>query len=182
MNARAHYNLGVDYLYSGRLDDAIASWQTTIALSPGFIGAWYNIGAAQLSRGQGEVSLAAFQKEPSEVWRLIGLPMAYHALGKKAESDAALATLTAKHASDSAYNIAYVHGFRNESDLAFEWLDIAIAYGDTGLSDVNFESAFADMREDARWAQMLRRLGKSPEQLAAVKFRRTARESSFSRR
>ena len=170
VNARAHYNLGLDYLCSGRVDDAIASWQTTIALSPGFIGAWYSIGSAQLSRGQGDAALASFQKEPSEVWRLIGLPMAYHALGKKAESDAALARLTAEHASDSAYNIAYVHGFRNENDLAFEWLEKAIAYGDTGLSDVTFEPAFAGMRQDRRWAQVLRRLGKSPGQMAAVKF------------
>ena len=170
VNARAHYNLGLDYLCSGRVDDAIASWQTTIALSPGFIGAWYSIGSAQLSRGQGDAALASFQKEPSEVWRLIGLPMAYHALGKKAESDAALARLTAEHASDSAYNIAYVHGFRNENNLAFEWLEKAIAYGDTGLSDVTFEPAFAGMRQDRRWAQVLRRLGKSPGQMAAVKF------------
>lgn len=170
VNARAHYNLGVDYLYSGRVDDAIASWQTTIALSPGFIGAWYNIGTAQLSRGQNEAALASFQKEPSEVWRLIGLPMAYHALGKKAESDAALAKLTAEHASDSAYNIAYVHGFRGEDNLAFQWLEKAIAYQDTGLSDVAFEPAFAGIRQDPRWTRMLRKLGKSPEQLAAVKF------------
>ena len=170
VNARAHYNLGVDYLYSNRVDDALASWQTTIALSPEFIGAWYNIGTAQLSRGQGQAALASFQKEPSEVWRLIGLPMAYHALGKRPESDAALAKLTAEHASDSAYNIAYVHGFRGENDLAFQWLDRAIAYQDTGLSDVAFEPAFAGMRLDPRWTQMLRKLGKSPEQLAAVKF------------
>ena len=170
VNARAHYNLGVDYLYSNRVDEAIASWQTTIALSPGFIGAWYNIGTAQLARGQSELALASFQKEPSEVWRLIGLPMAYHALGKEAESDAALAKLTTEHASDSAYNIAYVHGFRGENDLAFQWIERAIAYKDTGLSDVAFEPAFAGMRLDPRWSQMLRKLGKSPEQLAAVKF------------
>ncbi|OGT56264.1 MAG: hypothetical protein A3E01_06850 [Gammaproteobacteria bacterium RIFCSPHIGHO2_12_FULL_63_22] len=170
VNARAHYNLGVDYLYSNRVDEAIASWQTTIALSPGFIGAWYNIGTAQLARGQSELALASFQKEPSEVWRLIGLPMAYHALGKKAESDAALSRLIAEHATDSAYNIAYVQAFRGEHDQAFQWLERAIAYKDTGLSDVAFEPAFDGMRKDPRWAQMLRKLGKSPEQLAAVKF------------
>ena len=30
---------------------------------------------------------AATQKESSEVWRMIGLPMVWHALGKKAESE-----------------------------------------------------------------------------------------------
>ena len=170
VNARAHYNLGVDYFYSNRLPDAIASWQTTLALSPGFIGSWYNIGSAQLVLGEHEAALSSFQKEPSEVWRLIGLPMAYHALGKHAESDVALARLTTEHASDSAYNIAYVHGFRGETDLAFEWIDKAIAIKDTGLSDIAFEIGFNGLHKDPRWKQVLRKLDKSPEQMAKVKF------------
>jgi hypothetical protein len=39
---------------------------------------------------------------------MIGLPMAYHALGRKAGSDAALAALIAKYEKDAAYNLAYV--------------------------------------------------------------------------
>ena len=170
LNARAHYNLGVDYFYSSRLPDAVASWQTTLALSPGFIGTWYNIGSAQLMLGQKEAALSSFQKEPSEVWRLIGLPMAYHALGKHAESDAALAKLTAEHASDSAYNIAYVHGFRGETDQAFEWIDKAIVNKDTGLSDIAFEVGFYGLHKDSRWSPVLRKLDKSPEQMGKVTF------------
>jgi hypothetical protein len=40
---------------------------------------------------------------------MIGLPMAYHALGRKADSDAALAALIAKYEKDAPYNIAYVY-------------------------------------------------------------------------
>ena len=65
---------------------------------------------------------------------MIGLPMAYHALGRKADSDAALAALIAKYEKDWAYNIAYVYAFRGEADKAFEWLDKAVEYGDPGLS------------------------------------------------
>ena len=59
------------------------------------------------------------------MWKMIGLPMAYHALGRKADSDAALAALIAKWEKDSPYNIAYVYAFRGEADKAFARADKA---------------------------------------------------------
>ena len=87
-----------------------------------------------LLKGDAPAALAEIEQEKSEVWRLIGLPMAYHALGRKTESDAALATLIAKYEKDGPYNIAYVYAFRGDADKAFEWLDKAVQYQDPGLS------------------------------------------------
>ena len=170
VNARAHYNLGVDLFFAGRNDEAVASWRTTLALSPEFIGTEYNLGMADLLAGRPRQALAAMQREPAEIWRMIGLPMALHSLGRDAEADAALAELVAGHAQDSAYNIAYVHAWRGQADAAFEWLERAIANHDTGLSDLVLEPAFARLHTDPRWMPLLERLGKSPQQLAAVSF------------
>jgi TolB-like protein/tetratricopeptide (TPR) repeat protein len=170
INARAHYNLGLDLLYAGRPDEAIASWRTTLALTPGFIGTSYNMGLAHLLEGRHAEALASMQGEPSEIWRMIGLPMALHSLGRSAEADAALAALVARHAEDSAYNIAYVQAWRGNPDAAFEWLDRAIENHDTGLPDLIREPAFASLHQDRRWLPLLERLGKSPAQLAAVRF------------
>ena len=71
-------------------------------------------------------------KKRARSWRLIGLPMAYHALGRKTESDAALATLIAKYEKEGAYNIAYVYAFCGDADKAFEWLDKAVALSRSG--------------------------------------------------
>ena len=59
--------------------------------------------------------------------------MVYHALGRKADSDAALTALIAKYEKGASYNIAYVYAFRGEADKAFEWLNKAIEYGDAVL-------------------------------------------------
>ena len=67
-----------------------------LSLSPGYGLADYQICEAMLLKGDAPAALAEIEQEKSEVWRLIGLPMAYHALGRKTESDAALATLIAK--------------------------------------------------------------------------------------
>ena len=96
--------------------------------------------------------------------------MAHDALGNKAESDAALAELIRKHEKDSAYNVAYVLAYRGEADRAFEWLDKAAAYHDPGLATIVVNPLFANIYQDPRWLPFLRKLGKAPEQLAAIKF------------
>ena len=60
--------------------------------------------------------------------------------------------------------------FRREADRAFEWLDKAVAYHDPGLSDIVVEPLFANLHQDPRWLPFLRKLGRAPEQLAAIKF------------
>ena len=102
---------------------------------------------------------------------MIGLPMAYHALGGKAESDAALAALIAKYEKETSYNIAYVYAYRGEADKAFAWLDKAVEYGDPGLSDIVTENLFDKIHADARWLPFLRKIGKAPEQLAKIEFK-----------
>ena len=63
------------------------------------------------------------------------MSMAYHALGRKADSDAALAALIAKYEKDGPYNIAYVYAYRGGADKAFEWLDKTVEYGQEGLEE-----------------------------------------------
>ena len=170
VHAQAHGNLGETYRHAGRLDATIASYRIALSLSPGRAYAQYAIGVALLLKGDPAGALTAMQQESSEVWRMIGLPMAWHALGMNAESDGALAELIQKYEKDSAYNIAYVLAYRGETDRAFEWLDKAVAYRDPGLAAIAVDPLFANLHRDPRWLPFLRNLGKAPEQLAAIKF------------
>ena len=96
--------------------------------------------------------------------------MINHALGRKAESDAALAEMIAKYQKEDAWNIAYTYAFRGEADHAFEWLDKAIVYRDPGLSLTAVQWTFTKIHDDPRWLPFLRKIGRAPEQMAAVKF------------
>jgi hypothetical protein len=98
---------------------------------------------------------------------------AYYAVGRKAESDAALSALVAKLEKDASYNIAYSYAFRGEVDRAFEWLDKAVQYKDGGLSEIVYEQFFDKMRSDPRWLPFLRKIGRAPEQLAKIEFKVT---------
>ena len=51
------------------------------------------LGDVYLEQGRFPEALAAFEKEPDEGFRLLGLAAAYHALGRNAQSSAALEQL-----------------------------------------------------------------------------------------
>jgi TolB-like protein/lipoprotein NlpI len=171
VNVNALFNLGLRQRSAGRFDAAIASFRTVLSLAPGRGNAHAQLGSALLLKGDAQGALAEIKQETSEVWKMMGLPMAYHALGRKADSDAALATLIAKNEKDGPYNIAYVYAYRGEADEAFAWLDKAVEYGDPGLADIVTEKLFDKIRADPRWLAFLRKLGKAPEQLAKIEFK-----------
>jgi len=162
--------LGIDYLHAGRYDEAIATFHTLLSLSPGYGGAHYDIGEALLLKGDAAGGLAQMRQETAENWRLVGLPLAYCALGRKADADAAFAVLIAKYAKDWSYNIAYDYAYCGEADPAFAWLDKAVAYRDPGLAWIVMQNLFDKIRQDPRWLPFLRKLGYAPEQLAKIPF------------
>ena len=170
-NARQLANLAFTYVSAHRLDEAITANRRALRLSPGRGSTNYALGVALLLQGDPPAALAEMQKETSDVWRLIGTPMVLHALGRKDEADAAVATLIEQLEKDAPFNIACVFAFRGDADKAFEWLDKAIQYADPGLSDIASEVFFDNVRSDPRWLPFLRREGYAPEQLAKIEFK-----------
>ena len=103
-----------------------------------------------------------FRKIDNEGLRLAGIAMAEHALGHAKESQQALDELIAKHAQDSAYQIAEAFAWRGEKDPAFEWLERAYQQRDGGLSEVKVDPLLSSLRGDPRYRALLRKM-KLPE-------------------
>ena len=85
---------------AGRLDAAISTFRTSLSLSPDRGAAHFQFGMTLLSKGDAAGALAEIEQETSEVWSRIGHAIAYHALGRNAESGEALAELIAKYEQD----------------------------------------------------------------------------------
>ncbi|HSG66336.1 MAG TPA: tetratricopeptide repeat protein, partial [Gammaproteobacteria bacterium] len=100
VNVTSLYILATAQLWAGRFDAAIASYRTVLDLNPDRGGAHYGLGVAFLLAGDAISSLAEFERERTS-WRRIGLPMAYHALGRTADADAAVVELVESDASDA---------------------------------------------------------------------------------
>jgi TolB-like protein/Tfp pilus assembly protein PilF len=171
VNLTTLFNLGVQQRMAGRYDAAIGSLRTLLSLSPSYGGAHYGLGITLMLKGDATAALAEIEQEKNEAYRMIGLAIAYCALGRKAEADAALNGLIAKYEKDASYNIAYVYAFCGDADKAFGWLDKAVAYQDGGLGEIVAENLFDKIRSDPRWLPFLRKIGKAPDQLAKIEFK-----------
>jgi len=92
--------------------------------------------------------------------RLFGRALAYHAMGRKREADAALAELIKydRHA-EMSYQIAEVYAFRGEADRAFEWLERAYDQRDPGLPPhLKGDLLLQNIRHDPRYTALLNKM------------------------
>src|SRR4029453_9424923 len=110
--------------------------------------------------------LTEVDRETDEQLRLAVQAMTYHSLGRKSDSDAALAELVRKYEGTSAFSIATVLAIRGEADRAFEWLDKAAQYHDTNVGTLAVYPTLVSLHSDPRWLPFLRKLGMTPDQLA----------------
>ncbi len=151
--------LGCTLLNAGRLEEAEAALKKGVELNPGYAGAFSFLGRVSLSEGRPAAALVEVQRETQPVWRLQGLALVHHALGRKKEADAALAELVERFQNDWAVQIAEAYAFRGETDRAFEWLERAFVQHEPGLPWVKTSSSFKSLQSDPRYAAFLERLG-----------------------
>jgi len=170
LTASGHTNLGSSYLLVHRWDEAIASYQATLKLSPGYIGAYYRIGVALLLKGDTVAALDAFSHEKDEEYQVKGKAMALHDLGRHEEFEAKLAELITRWGSDWPSEVAHVFAYIGDADNAFQWLNQAIEQNEEGLIEQIFHPFYDAIHKDPRWDAVLRRMGCSPEQLDAIQF------------
>jgi TolB-like protein/DNA-binding winged helix-turn-helix (wHTH) protein/Flp pilus assembly protein TadD len=157
LDVGGYYWLSTVQLRRGRLADAEAAIRRGLEIAPTFPFGPYALGVILLVRSQPQAALTAFSKEPLEAARINGSAMAYFALGRKAESDAALAQMLKSYAY-IPFGIATIYAFRGESDEAFKWLDRAYDGKDQFLYRIKFAPEFDKLHEDPRYKAFLKKM------------------------
>jgi TolB-like protein/DNA-binding winged helix-turn-helix (wHTH) protein len=158
LNANSWESLGETEFWMGQLDDAAADSKKGLALSPdGFPGP-IQLSQIYVMQGRSQDALPEIELVRYDPIRAFLYAIAYHALGRKKESDAALSNLITKYHASMAYQIAQVYAFRNQSNEAFEWLDRAYAQRDDGLIGTRVEPLLKNLHNDPRFAAFLKKL------------------------
>jgi len=143
----------------GRYDEANAALQTALELNPREIWQIHETrGEILLVQGRPQEALAEMEREPPGWSHELGIALAYHALGQRKDSDAALARLISLGQNDYAYQIAQVYAYREEVDEAFRWLEHAYRLHDPGLMWFRTDLKLKSLRGDPRYADLLRRM------------------------
>jgi len=169
-NALAYNNLGIRYRYIGKYKQAREALSRTLTLNPKFIGAEYEIGATLLLEGDYTNAAKAFGREPHAVFTNIGMAMTYYGLGEISRSFELTNELIGSYGEPLAYYLAQIMAFRGENDDAFEWLEKAYLANDGEMAYIIVEPLLNNLHTDKRWIPFLESIGKSPAQLADIKF------------
>jgi len=158
LSVSAHHTLGLHASYAGRLDEAEMALRKALELDPAYPGARQSLARVFLARSQPQAALEQMQQETEPFWRRDGLALAYHALGRQEQADAALADLLEKDKSSAAFQIAEVYAFRSERDKAFDWLERAYAQRDGGLAEIKGDPLLKNLESDPRYAAFLKKM------------------------
>jgi hypothetical protein len=116
------------------------------------------IAYAFLLEGNPNEALKIAPRSTSEIFRLTPVAMAYHDLGRDAESRRLLDELIAKYHDFGAYQIAQVFAWRGDRDHAFEWLERAYAQNDGGLTMIKADPMVRRLHDDPRFSALLKKM------------------------
>jgi predicted Zn-dependent protease len=144
-------------LYAHRPTEAEAVLRRALSFAPNADVVRFELATALLHQGKTLEAISQLEQSPGEsIFHLCGLAIVYFAAGRKADSDAALAELAAKHPQDGAAWIAFAHAYRNEKDEAFKWIGIAYQEHER-VWGLKAATVWNNLRGDPRYQDWLRK-------------------------
>ena len=158
-------NLGLTYYWARRYDLAIDQLKTAIQLEPNFFRARLHLGMVYERKAMEREAITELRKARSineTPWTLAGLGHAYASFGERAEAKKLLAQLMklSRNQYVSCATIAVVYaGFGDELDKTIEMLEKAYEERSGLLIWLKVWSIFDNLRSDARFVRLLRRIG-----------------------
>ena len=156
------------YFSKGDLNAAIAQCKAVIELDPNYPRAHEYLGLGYLKKGLQSEAIAEFQKAVELSGRerrpLRDLGYGYAIAGKHAEALSVLKELEQKYERHEAIgqDLAAVYAGLGEKDQAFAWLEKDFQGRSGLLAWIRWTPAFESLRDDPRYADLLRRMGLRP--------------------
>ena len=143
----------------GNVDNTIAQARAGLATDPNDALGLQMLGYALVAKGQPEEAMTTAALLPSDdVFRLT-IEAAAAAGTDRAASDRLLAKVRAIHGDSAQYQIAQIHAWRREPDLAFAAIQRAWDGLDPGLIGLKTDPLLAPIRSDPRFSGWLRKIG-----------------------
>ena len=151
--------------YGTQYDLMIESNRKKLELDANFAGAYLGLGKAYALKGMYQDAIAAFQKgldlSGGAPNYLSFLGYTYGVWGKRNEAKKILLQLNqlSKRRYVSPYEIGLVYIGLGEKDMAFDWLQKAVADRSIRLVPLKAGEEMASLRSDPRYAELLSRIG-----------------------
>jgi TolB-like protein len=157
LNAESWESLAETEFFAGQLEEGAADAKKALELSPDVWPGPMVLSNIYVMLGRPNDALPQIELIRYEPSRAYLHAIAYYALGREKESDAALSELIAKYPRN-LHRIADVYAYRNQSDEAFQWLERAYAQHDSGLIQTKVDPFLKGLHKDPRFAAFLKKL------------------------
>ena len=171
MSPITSYIVTAAYLANDRIDDAIIEGQRTLQLDPNYFYLDSVLAAAYREKGNFPEAIALYTKA-QEATHLpsSGLAVTYARIGQQIEARNILAQLVQAREKRyvSAPLIAAVWTALGDKEEAFLWLERAFAEHSGILQWIAFLPEFRALHSDARFPQLLQRVGASPDTILRI--------------
>ena len=158
-------NTGWVFYFARNYDEAIKQYRGVIETNPNYFRSHRLLGTSYLQKGQPEEGIAEIQKavalsgDSAEEKAYLGY--AYAVSGHRREAEKVISELQAqaKRRYVAPYLLALVYVGLDEKDQAFAWLEKAYEDRSPNLIWLNVEPIFDSLRSDARFVDLVRRVG-----------------------
>jgi TolB-like protein/Tfp pilus assembly protein PilF len=159
LNSGTYTALSYVQISRGQSAEAEAALRRALEISPTASRVHYILGIVLLVRGESQAALTEMLKEKDAGVSLAGSAMAYFALGRQADSDAALAQILKNEANHHPFYIAKIYAFRGERDEALQWLDRAYVQKDPTLFfHIVGDPIMKSLKVDPRYKAFLKKM------------------------
>ncbi|MBS1791364.1 MAG: protein kinase [Acidobacteria bacterium] len=161
-------HVGNIFYRARRYDEAIAALKEALELEPNFIAARFYLGMCYLKQKRFEMALAEFQTSkqavPNSSEALVLLALTYSEMGKLERTRQCLSELREVTKSHYASSVSFgiIHAALGEMDKAFEYMNQAFEEGAPVIRGLKTDPLFDNMRQDPRFAGLMRRAGLTP--------------------
>jgi adenylate cyclase len=158
--------VGEAYRGAGDVAGAVSEWQRVIELEPNFPLSHFFLGGIYAEQQRFDEAIAESEKAVALSGRgglfLGALGRSYALAGQELEAMAILAELEQRYAENTAsgFNLAHVYIGLRDIEQVLKWLERDFETGNTGgLVLVTFRDFYDLLRDDARYQDLLRRMG-----------------------
>jgi eukaryotic-like serine/threonine-protein kinase len=152
----ANFNLGNVLYLQGKYSEAETIFRHLLEIAPRFKWTRPYLAKTLLAQGKPAAALDALQPLEQDATKLDYLPEVLLANGRASDAEAALQMLIAKYATTDASCIAMTYAYRNEKQLALQWLERAYAQRDAGLMEMASEPLLKSISAEPRFHAILR--------------------------
>jgi serine/threonine-protein kinase len=165
LSALLRVDLASAYYYNRDWDAAIAQHEKALELDPGFVAPFFVLGQALERKGDSAAAIARCEKAIKAQGRdpslLSALGYSLASAGRRKEAMAIARELEARHRKQpfNATLLGILHAGLGERQRALDWLERAYKEHDVQLAWFNLDPQVDVLREEPRFAELMRRMG-----------------------